>query len=68
MMQTGEFEPGDRVTLNAYGGLSTDAAARPFIGAECQILKMTRGGKYLVVLNTDENQTYPAKKKNLTKI
>lgn len=67
-MRTGEFEPGDRVTVGSGGDLYFDAASRPFIGAECQIIKRTRGGKILVMLCSDENKTYAVRQSNLIKI
>ena len=67
-IQSTKFEPGDRVTLNRLGDLWMDADSRPFIGAECQVLKVTKAGLIQVALSSDTRKTYSAAKSNVTRI
>jgi len=39
-----KLEPGTLVRINRNGDLWMDVAARPFIGAQCNVVKVTKAG------------------------
>jgi hypothetical protein len=56
---------GDRCTLSSLGDLYVEDEARPFIGAECIFVKVTKAGLAQVALAADPRKTYSAPPRNL---
>lgn len=57
------MKPGDRVKVNDNGDLGVNCEARPLIGREVVIVKITKAGLYQVAL--DDGRAYSLPKRNL---
>lgn len=59
------FKPGAACTINDLGDLYMEAEARKFIGAECEVIKMTKAGLVQVRLKADPRMVYSAPRRNV---
>lgn len=61
-----KHEPGTRCTVNDSGDLYMMREARPFIWADCVIVKVTKGGLVQVALVVDQRKTYSVPGRNIS--
>lgn len=61
----GQRLEGTPCTVNSKGDLFMIYEARPFIGAECEFVKITKGGLVMVRLKADPKQTISVPQRNV---
>lgn len=59
------FVTGADCTVNRSGDIYMTYEARPFIGADCEIVKRTKGGKIMVRLKSNPLQQFSFAQRNV---
>lgn len=60
------MNPGQLCTVHNGGDLYFEVESRPFIGQRCHIVKQTKGGPWLVSLESDPKKQYAVAASNIT--